>query len=152
MSQNFKSKRLWEWWQKLSHFAHDSCSALFLFWLFFVKSAHHVHLQAEGRIKCFIALTTQVFVSHFHIFLSHESAKTSFWFHLLTIFSTSVVVALCTFIHLSYPYFNGNFFSHCSQFQDFFTFSGPAFYVGWHVTYLHFRKDICHICSFSAGF
>ena len=70
----------------------------------FLKSAHHVPLQVEGQIKCFRALTTQVFVSHLHIFLSHKSAETSF-----------------LFVHL-------------------------------HVTYLHFRKDICHICSFSAGF
>ena len=47
----------------------------FFFWLLLVQFAHHVPLQVEGRIECFRAFTTQMFVSHPHFFLSYESAK-----------------------------------------------------------------------------
>ena len=56
--------------KKLPHSPHDSCSALFLFGLFPVQSAHHVPLQVEGRIECFRAFTTQMFVSHPQFFFS----------------------------------------------------------------------------------
>jgi len=69
-------------WLKFSHSLHDSCSALFLFGFFLVQLPHHVPFQVEGRIECFRAFTTQMFVSHPHLFLSYESAKTSSWFHL----------------------------------------------------------------------
>ena len=49
----------------------------FFFWLLLVQFAHHVPLQVEGRIECFRAFTTQMFVSHPHFFLSYESAKTN---------------------------------------------------------------------------
>ena len=51
---------------------------LFFFLGFFiVQFAHHVPLQVEGRIECFRAFISQIFVRHPHTFLSHESAKTS---------------------------------------------------------------------------
>ena len=40
----------------------------FFFWLLLVQFAHHVPLQVEGRIECFRAFTTQMFVSHPHFF------------------------------------------------------------------------------------
>ena len=96
----------------------------FFFWLLLVQFAHHVPLQVEGRIECFRAFTTQMFVSHPHFFLSYESAKAAADFTFFTWFSLCDVLFSWVFTCLSYPYFDVGLVSHLSQFQDFFTLSG----------------------------
>ena len=86
-------------------------------------TSHHVPLQAEGRIECFRAFISQIFVRHPHTFLSHENAKTSCWLHLFNLILMWRYFLVC--FHMSiYPNFDLNFVPHFSQSRDFFTLSG----------------------------
>ena len=88
-----------------------------------MQFAHHVPLQAEGRIECFRAFISQIFVRHPHTFLSHENAKTSCWLHLFNLILMWRFFLVC--FHMSiYPNFDLNFVPHFSQSRDFFTLSG----------------------------